>query len=237
MANLPSFILNNDYLRYLIELSAGLPATLIISFSSIILAFFIAVFFSIQLKIRQSIWINRIINQFVLFFTGTPLLVQILIFYNLFPFIQHHIFAMNKELYEYISSPWVAAIIALTLNSAAYSTKIFYGSFKAIPFGMQEACETIGMNRFQTLKIIIPYGLRRALSTYANEIIFVVKGSALVSTITIMDVTGYYHKIMGTDINFMVLIAAATIYLTINILLSFTMRIIEYYSLKFERTS
>lgn len=223
------------FLLYCKALLAGLPTTLILSFSAIIFAGILAVLFAIHLKEHSTGWGKKSLNGFLIFFTGTPLLVQIFIFYALFPFIQFNVVAFPAPVYLVISSPWFAAILALTLNSAAYTTQLFYGALKTIPNGMEQACETLGMNRYQTLKIIVPYALKRALSTYGNEIVFVVKGSALASTITLMDITGYYNKLMGEYYDFTVLFATAFIYLVINLILSLFMRFVEYKGLRFER--
>lgn len=224
-----------NFLFYCKALLAGLPTTLILSFVAILLAGILAILFAVYLKEHQNGFARKCINAFLSFFTGTPLLVQILIFYALFPFIQSNLFTLPNSIYQVISSPWFAAILALTLNSASYTTQLFYGALKTIPAGMEQACETLGMNRLQTLRIIVPYALKRALSTYGNEIVFVVKGSALASTITLMDITGYYNQLMGEYYDFTVLFAAAFIYLMINLTLSLMMRFIEYKSLKFER--
>lgn len=223
------------FLSYCTALLAGLPTTLILSFSAICLAGILAVIFAIYLKEHKHGFGKKSLNGFLIFFTGTPLLVQMFIFYSFFPFIQFNLVALPIPIYDVLSSPWFVAILALTLNSAAYTTQLFYGALKTIPVEMEQACETLGMNRSQTLRIIVPYALKRALSTYGNEIIFVVKGSALASTITLMDLTGYYNQLMGEYYDFTVLFAVAFIYLMINLILSLLMRFVEYKGLKFER--
>ena len=100
------------------------------------------------------------------------------------------IFNKVPTFYEIISSPWFCAYLALTLNSAAYTTQIFYGALKSVPQGQWQACEALGMNKRQTLRIVMPYALKRALSTYSNEVVFVVKGTALASMIPVMDIMG-----------------------------------------------
>lgn len=223
------------FFDYFFALAAGLPTTLILSAAAIFLAALLAICLAVYLKTHASGLLRSCLNGLLTFFTGTPLLVQFFIFYALFPFIQNYGFALPLPIYSVLSSPWFVAILALTLNSAAYTTQLFYGALKNAPPGFEEACLTLGMNRVQTLKVILPYALKRALSTYGNEIIFVVKGSALASTITLMDITGYYNQLMGEYYDFTVLFAAALMYLMINLALSLIMRFVEYKSLKFER--
>ncbi|MCO6524817.1 MAG: arginine ABC transporter permease ArtM, partial [Candidatus Schmidhempelia sp.] len=173
------------------------------------------------------------IKFYILLFTGTPLLVQIIIIYygpTQYPDIRENC----PLLWSLISQPWICAFIALTLNSAAYTTQIFYGALKAIPQGQWQACAVLGMNKLQTLKVIMPYALKRSLSSYSNEIIFVVKGTALVSTITLMDLMGYNQFLNGRYYEFSIFIVTGAIYLLINGVLSAIMRRIEKKALAFE---
>ena len=105
-----------------------------------------------------------------------------------------------------------------------------------MPPGQWQACVALGMNRKQSLKVILPYALKRALSSYSNEVIFVVKGTALTSTITLMDLMGYNQFLNGRYYEFTIFIATGCIYLLINGLLSTIMRLLEKKALAFENT-
>lgn len=225
-----------EYYPYLIELCKGLPVTLSLSFAGIVTSCLIAILLSIVLSSNKNGFVIKSIKGYLIVFTGTPLLVQLFIIYfgpAQFSWIKDNFPTLN----EIISQPWLCAYVALTLNSAAYTTQIFYGALKAVQQGQWQACIALGMNKRQTLKVVLPFALKRALSTYSNEIIFVVKGTALVSTITLMDIVGYSRTLYGDTYEFSIFILTGCIYLLINGLLSIIMRIIEKRALAFENSN
>jgi arginine transport system permease protein len=224
--------MSDNFIHYLNIIAQGLPDTLSLGIFGILSAGLIAACLSCLLSLNHFI-LNKVIRTYVIIFTGTPLLVQLLLIYY-GPSQFRDILIKIPTFYDIISSPWFCAYLALTLNSAAYTTQIFYGSLKALPKGQWQACEALGMNKKQTLKVVLPYALKRALSTYSNEVVFVVKGTALASMIPVMDVMGYSNKLNADYYDFTIFIAAGLIYLLINGLLSTIMRIIEKKALKFE---
>lgn len=225
--------MSDHFVYYLSILAKGLPVTISLSVAGIITACLLAVGLSILLT-SKNIFLTKTIKGYLSLFTGTPLLVQIfLIYYGPAQF-ESIKAVLPTAIWNLISSPWFCAYLALTLNSAAYTTQIFFGALKAVPDGLVQACSALGMNKLQTLKIILPYALKRALSSYSNEVIFVVKGTALVSTITLMDVMGYNQFLNGRYYEFSIFIETGCIYLLINGLLSLMMRLIEKRALAFE---
>ena len=125
--------------------------------------------------------------------------------------------------------------MALALNSAAYSTLLFHGAIKAIPDGQWQSCHALGMSRGQTLRILLPYAFKRALSSYSNEVVLVFKSTSLAFTITMMDVMGYSQLMYGRTYDVMVYGAAGLIYLCVNGGLTLMMRVIEKKALAFEQ--
>ena len=133
--------------------------------------------------------LNEIIFGYVYLFRGTPLLVQLyLIYYGSGQF---------REELEAAGLWWIfkdalwCTLIAFVLNTAAYTTEIFRGAIDAIPYGEVEAAKACGMsNWIRTRRIILPNALRRALPAYSNEIIFMLHGSVVASTVTIVDILG-----------------------------------------------
>lgn len=123
---------------------------------------------------------------FTYLFRGTPLLIQVFLFYyglGQFEAVRESVF------WIVLKEPWWCALIAFALNSCAYQTEILRGSIEATPFGEVEAAIASGMSPFQRLRrIILPSSLRRALPMYSNEIIFMLHGSVIASTITIVDI-------------------------------------------------
>ena len=173
------------------------------------------------------------VKIYVILFTGTPLLVQFFLIYagpGQFQWI------VNSPLWFLLSNAWFCAMLTLALNSAAYSTQLFHGAVKAIPKGQWESCAALGLSRLQTLKILIPYALKRALPSYSNEIILVFKGTSLASTITILDIMGYARQLYGTEYDALTIYGiAGVIYLAITGIATLLLRKLETRVLRFER--
>ncbi len=217
---------------YLLKLSAGLPVSLGLTVSAALIALLIAVTLTILLSLRHRVT-NVVIHCYLTLFTGTPLLVQIFLIYygpGQFPILQHY-----PTLWSILSQPGFCAVVALSLNSAAYTTQLLYGAVKAIPTGQWQSCYALGMTRGETLKVLLPYAFKRALSSYSNEVVLVFKSTSLAYTITLMDVMGLSQQLYGGTYDVNVFVAAGIIYLCINGLLTLLMRAIETYALRFER--
>ena len=217
---------------YLSVIAQGIPTSLLLTFASLLIAFLLALFFTFILAMGNR-WLKSAVNFYLVLFTGTPLLIQIFLIYSgpgQFEFIT------QSPLWSLLSNAWFCAMLALALNSAAYSTQLFYGAVKAIPQGQWESCTALGLSRVQTLKILIPYALKRALPSYTNEIILVFKGTSLASTITIMDIMGYARQLYGTEYDALTIYGiAGGIYLLITGIATFMLRKVENKVLAFER--
>ncbi|NBH76001.1 arginine ABC transporter permease ArtM [Rodentibacter pneumotropicus] len=218
--------------EYLSVIAQGIPTSLLLTLVSLLVAFLLALILTVLLAMGNS-WVKRAVNFYLVLFTGTPLLVQFFLIYagpGQFEWI------VNSPLWHLLSNAWFCAALALALNSAAYSTQLFYGAVKAIPKGQWEGCAALGLSRLQTLKILIPYTLKRALPSYSNEIILVFKGTALASTITIMDIMGYARQLYGTEYDALTIYGiAGGIYLVITGIATLLLRKLENKVLAFER--
>ena len=201
--------------EYLSVIAQGIPTSLLLTVISLAIAFTLALLFTILLSVANKV-VKSAVNLYLTLFTGTPLLVQFFLIYagpGQFQWI------VDSPLWLLFSNAWFCAALALALNSAAYSTQLFHGAVKAISKGQWESCEALGLSRLQTLKILLPYALKRALPSYSNEIILVFKGTALASTITIMDIMGYARQLYGTEYDALTIYGiAGGIYLVIIIL-------------------
>lgn len=217
---------------YLSVIAQGIPTSLLLTFASLLIAFLLALLFTFILAMGNR-WLKSAVNFYLVLFTGTPLLIQIFLIYSgpgQFEFIT------QSPLWPLLSNAWFCAMLALALNSAAYSTQLFYGAVKAIPKGQWESCAALGLSRVQTLKILIPYALKRALPSYTNEIILVFKGTSLASTITIMDIMGYARQLYGTEYDALTIYGiAGGIYLLITGIATLVLRKVENKVLAFER--
>ena len=177
-----------DYLPTLLQ---GLQTSLSLTVCALLIGFTLAVVMTVIMAGRKGPlrWLTK---GYLTLFTGTPLLIQIfLIYYGPGQFES----LRNSVLWPLLSEPWFCAMLALALNSAAYSTLLFYGAVKAIPAGQWQSCSALGMTRLQTLRILVPYALKRSLPAYSNEVVLIFKGTSLASTITIMDIMGYAQQL------------------------------------------
>ena len=134
-------------------------------------------------------------DGYVLLFRGTPFLVQIfLIYYGAAQFE----FVRESILWPVLRDAWACAILALTLNTAAYVAVIFKGAWQALPKGEVEAALVLGLSRWQRFRAVLcARVLPLALPAYGNEVILLLKASALVSAITVMDLTGVARDLVS----------------------------------------
>ncbi|WP_273859294.1 arginine ABC transporter permease ArtM [Photobacterium sp. GSS17] len=213
------------------QLVDGLATSLELTAVSLLVGCVIALLMTLTLILKTPgfHWISR---GLITLFTGTPLLVQIfLIYYGPGQFEA----VRDSIAWNWLSQPWFCAMLALALNTAAYSTQLFKGAFNAIPSGQWQACRALGMDTKATLGVLLPYAIRRAIPAYSNEVILVFKGTSLASTITIMDIMGYAQRINAQTYDTLVVFGVAgAFYLVINGSLTLLFRQVERKALAFE---
>ncbi len=178
-------------------------------------------------RVSGRLWLNGPVYGYVFFFRGTPLLVQIfLIYYGLSQFET----VREGPLWPILREPYWCAIIAFTLNTAAYTAEIIRGGIQGVPHGEIEAARALGMSRLLVLRrIILPRAFRLALPAYGNEIIILLKASALASTITLLDLTGVARTIIARTYMPIELFAmAGAIYLVITFMITRAIKALEH---------
>ncbi|MDO5650938.1 MAG: ABC transporter permease [Moraxella sp.] len=166
---------------------------------------------------------------YIFFFRGTPLLVQIfLIYYGLGQFDWVKQSFLWKPV---LSQPYWCAIIAFMLNTTAYIAEIVRGAIQSIPKGELEAADVLGMTKLQKLRrITLPRAFGIMLPAYSNEVIFMIKGSALASTIAIMDLTNQARELIAqTYLTLEMYFAAGVIYLVISWGAMLLFRLLEHF--------
>ena len=173
----------------------GTLLTLEITLLSLVIGGVLSIPLAIARAYRHR-YFNTPITGFNYFFRGTPLLVQTyLIYYGLaqFDFIRES-FLWGPVL----SKAWWCAIIAFSLNTAAYTAEFLRGAIENTPFGEIEAARACGMSRQKMMwRIILPSAFRRALPAYSNEVIFMLHSSVVLSTITLQDILGVGRWLNG----------------------------------------
>lgn len=151
--------------------------TIGISAISIAVGFLIAIGLSAALLSGQPLY-RRPAQFFISFFRGVPLLVQLLLIYNLLPFIGLNVPSI------------VAAIIGMSLCTAAYQAENLRGGFESVPKGLIEAADMVGFSPRQVfLRIKVPIAMRLTFPALVNEAIMILKSSSLVSVVGIVEIT------------------------------------------------
>ena len=179
--------------------------------ASLFFGLFIGLLFAV-LRMNKNPIINKFSYGYSYVFRGTPLLVQIFIIYYGLGQIEYF---RTTVLWVIFKEPYWCAIIAFALNTGAYTSEILRSAFQTIKPGFIEAGKSLGIsNRIIFYKIQIPIAIRQSLPAYGNEIILMLKGTSLASTVTLMDLTGVAKYIISTTFRpIEVFIVAGSIYL------------------------
>jgi polar amino acid transport system permease protein len=199
--------------KYFDKYVSGLIITIKLVFSSIILGALLS-FPIAWMRMSTNKILNGISYAYVYFFRGTPLLVQtFLIYYGLGEF-RPQMEAIG--LWGFFKDAWNCGVFAFTLNTAAYQAEILRGAIESVNKGQWEGAASLGIPKWLTfIKIILPQAFIVALRPYGNEIILMVKGSAVIALITVYDLMGETRRAYARSFDFQTYIWAAFIYLAI----------------------
>ena len=192
---------------------------------SLIVGLIIGLFFAI-LRLNKNVFISRFAYGYSYLFRGTPLLVQIFIIYFGLGQIEY---LRSTILWVILKEPYWCAIIAFALNTGAYTSEILRSAFQTIKPGFIEAGKSLGIsNKIIFYKIQIPIAIRQSLPAYGNEIILMMKGTSLASTVTLMDLTGVAKYIISTTFRPVeVFIVAGGIYLFMTFIIHNVIKFLE----------
>ncbi len=152
---------------------------------------------------------------YIYIFRGTPILVQIFIIYHGFPqfeFIRESIF------WPILREAYGCAVVALTLNNAAYVSEIFRGGVNGVNKGLLEAGAALGLSvRQRFTYITTPIAIRLSIPAYSNDVVSLMKATALASTITILDMMGIARNLVAeTFAPYEIFMSLAAIYLVMT---------------------
>ena len=206
------------------KLLGGALITLKLLSASMFFGIFIGLFFAI-LRIKNN-FLSKIAYGYSYVFRGTPLLVQIFIIYYGFAEID---LIRETFLWEAFKEPYWCAIIAFALNTGAYTSEILRSAFETIKIGYIEAGKSLGISKKLIFyKIQIPIAIKQSLPAYGNEIILMLKGTSLASTVTLMDITGIAKYIISTTFKpIEVFIVAGSIYLFMTFIIHNVIKFLE----------
>ena len=178
------------------------------------------------LRLNKNPIISKFAYGYSYVFRGTPLLVQIFIIYFGLGQIEYF---RSTFLWVIFKEPYWCAIIAFALNTGAYTSEILRSAFETIKPGIIEAGKSLGIpSKIIFYKIQIPVAIRQSLPAYGNEIILMMKGTSLASTVTLMDITGVAKYIISTTFKpIEVFIVAGGIYLFMTFLIHNLIKYLE----------
>ena len=198
------------------KLLTGLQLTLVITLSAFVLGQIVALPLALAAGATSKLlsWPAR---SYIFLVRGSPLMVQLfLIYYGLGSLPE----VRGSFLWPILRDPVNCAVLAIGLNSAAYMGALVAGALRDIPQGLSEAAKMLGMGKWRTLiHVTLPMLYRQILPVMGNELTLVLKGSALASTITVMEMTGVARKAVSqTFAPFEVFAIAGVVYLVVGLL-------------------
>lgn len=158
-------------------------------------------------------------------FRGTPFLVQLWLLY-------FGLGSLGAErlgpLWPFFRDAWSVGLLALVLNTSAYVAEILRGGVQNVPRGQIEAAEAYGLSWMTSMRrIVFPQALRIAWPAYGNEVILLLKASALVSTITVLDLMGQIRTVFSRSYSLEIFIYGALMYLALTGVLTLLLRAVE----------
>lgn len=222
-------------INYLPALLNGAFITISLTLISAIFGIILGLFLALG-RISNIKLIERFCWFYIWIFRGTPLLMQIMFIYYAIPL-------MIKMLFPQIESSfnlpqWPAAILALSLNVAAYFAESIRAGIQSIDSGQMEAAKALGMNYWQSMRrIIIPQAYRRLIPPIGNELIALSKDTSLVSAISMVDLMYTTTQISSHEMLPFIFIPSGILYLAMTTIFTVVFEKLEKKYSKYEKTS
>lgn len=211
------------------KLMKYLPVTLEIALTAYLFSLMVG-FFVALIKIRKPRILYQLVCFYVSFTRGTPILVQLYATYFGIPMVLQLInYKFGTSLSAGAIPNIIFALTALALNDAAYSSEYIRASIESVDRGQREAAHSIGMITVQTLRrIVIPEAMVVALPSLGNSIINLIKGTSLVFTCAVLDITAGGQLIAGRNFRyFEMYISLAIVYWVITFVVSRVFGVLE----------
>jgi polar amino acid transport system permease protein len=212
MRDFLGLFLNLDIIdRYGWRLLQGLQVTIELVVVSVALGVGLAFLVALARMSR-----NRLLSgtafAYTTFFRGTPILAQLFLVY--YGAGQFRPFLTDIGLWGFFREAWYCAVFTFTLNTAAYQAEIFRGAIQSLPKGQWEAGRALGLSRMRIMRhVILPQAMIVALRPLGNELIIMIKASAVASLVTIFDLMGQTRFIFARSFDLQVYLYAAVLYL------------------------
>lgn len=192
----------------------GLRITAIVVGVSFVIGFALAYPLCLA-RMSRNPFIAGLALAYTTFFRGTPLLCQLYLIYygagELRPFLQ------SVGLWIFLRDAFFCCLLAFTLNTAAYQAEIFRGALSTVPKGQREAAAALGLSGYRVNRHVIwPQAILIALRPLGNELISLIKASALSAIVTLLDLMGQTRFIFARTFDFTIYLYAALIYLALT---------------------
>lgn len=218
----------NNVLGFMPQLLKATPLTLMLTAIAAIAGLTMGTLIALAMLSRNwlLVWPSQL---FTFMFRGTPLLVQLYLIYYGLGQILPGTWVRHSFLWPYLRDGLWYAVVALSLNQAAYNAVVIKGAIASVPKGQIEAALSIGMRRWQVLRrITLPQALRNCLPVLTGDLIIILKSTSLASTITIMELMGTARMLQRQSLMvFEPLIAAGIIYFVVVFILTRIMNLVE----------
>ena len=207
------------------KMLAGFWMTFELWFLSAVLGLALAIIL-LLMRISGRWYLYAPAMAYIYIFRGTPILVQIFIIYHGFPQLE---FIRESIFWPILREPYGCAILALTLNTGAYVSEILRGGVLGVDRGLKEAGAALGLSStHRFIYITSPIAIRLALPAYSNDIISLMKSTALASTITLLDMMGIARTIVAeTYAPYEIFLSLTVIYLILTWIVQKSIGLIE----------
>ncbi|HPO02949.1 MAG TPA: amino acid ABC transporter permease [Treponemataceae bacterium] len=175
--------------------------------------FFLTLLFALPLalpvafgRMSKNRGISALVNGYLLIMRGTPLILQLIFVY----FAPYYLFGVSYDRF-------IAVVVAYVINYAAYFAEIYRGGIESIPRGQYEAAKVLGFSRTQTFfRIVLPQVVKRILPSTANEVITLVKDTALAQTIGVAELFRVAQNASARQFSTMPIFIAGIFYFLMN---------------------
>lgn len=211
----PGYLIGSEVLQnYGCRMAGGLWITFQLVAISVVLGFALAVALAVA-RLYGPGWARSAITGYTTFFRGTPLLCQLFLVY--YGFGQFRPFWQDVGLWWFFREPFYCAVFTFTINTAAYQAEILRGAIQSIPRGQFEGALALGLHRWSSLRhIILPQAMILALRPLGNELIVMIKVSAIASLVTLFDLMGATRLAFARSFDLSIYLYAALIYLALT---------------------
>lgn len=209
------FIFNIELIeRYGWRIVDGLWITMQVVGISAVLGFILA-YPICKARMSRNLILSGLALSYVTFFRGTPLLAQLYLFYYGAGEIRQELTEIG--LWTFFREAYFCCLFAFTLNTAAYQAEIMRGAISSVPRGQIEAAMALGLSRYRVARHIVwPQAFLVALRPLGNELIAIIKASALAAIVTLLDLMGQTRFIFARTFDFSIYLYAALIYLALT---------------------